>query len=71
MTITAPAVRRRNCVPSVDRRLRHCLVSILALLVQRRLRWFGHAVINPEGELIKDLLLPHRLVHGADEREAS
>ncbi len=31
---------------------------IPALLVQRRLRWFGHAARRPEGELIKDLLLP-------------
>ncbi len=29
-----------------------------ALLVQRRIRWFGHAARRPEGELIKDLLLP-------------
>ncbi len=29
-----------------------------ALLVQRRLRWFGHAARRPEGELNKDLLLP-------------
>ncbi len=27
-----------------------------ALLVQRRLRWFGHAARRPEGELIKHLL---------------
>ncbi len=31
---------------------------MLALLVQRMLRWFGHAARRPEGELIKDLLLP-------------
>ncbi len=29
-----------------------------ALLVQSRLRWFGHAARRPKGELIKDLLLP-------------
>ncbi len=29
-----------------------------ALLVQSSLRWFGHAARRPEGELIKDLLLP-------------
>ncbi len=29
-----------------------------ALLVHRRLLWFGHAAGRPEGELIKDLLLP-------------
>ncbi len=27
-------------------------------LVQRRLLWFGHAARRPDGELIKDLLLP-------------
>ncbi len=51
-------VRRRDCVPSVELRRRLCLTSIAALLVQRRLRWFGHAARRPEGELIKDLLLP-------------
>ncbi len=51
-------VRRRNCVPSVELRRRLSLTSIPALLVQRRFRWFGHAARRPEGELIKDLLLP-------------
>ncbi len=36
-------VRRRDCVQSVELRRRLCLTSISALLVQRRLRWFGHA----------------------------
>ncbi len=58
-------VRRRDCVPSVELRCRLSLTSILALLVQRRLRWFGHAARRPEGELIKDLLLltPPRTWH--------
>ncbi len=43
-----------DCVPSVELRHRLCLTSIPALLVQRRLRWFGRS----EGELIKDLLHP-------------
>ncbi len=51
-------VRRRDCVPTVELRRRLSLASIPALLVQRRLRWFGHAARRPEGELIKDLLLP-------------
>ncbi len=51
-------VRRRDCAPSVELRHRLCLTSIPALLVQRRLRWFDHATKRPEGELIKDLLLP-------------
>ncbi len=51
-------VRRRDCVPSVELHRRLCLTSIPALLVQRRLRWFGHAARRPEGGLIKDLLLP-------------
>ncbi len=37
---------------------RLCLTRIPAPLVQRRLRWFGHIARRPEGELIKDLLLP-------------
>ncbi len=51
-------VKRRDCVPSVELRRRLCLTSIPTLLVQRRLRWFGHAARRPEGELIKDVLLP-------------
>ncbi len=51
-------VRRRDCVPTVELRRRLCRTSIPALLVQRRHRWFGHAARRPEGELIKDLLLP-------------
>ncbi len=51
-------VRRRDCVPSVELRRRLCLTSIPVLLVQRRLRWFGHAARRPGGELLKDLLFP-------------
>ncbi len=51
-------VRRRYCVPSVELRRRLCLTIIPTLLVQRRLRWFGHAARRLEGEPIKDLLLP-------------
>ncbi len=51
-------VRRRDCVPSVELRHRLCQTSIPALLVQRRFRWCGHAARRPEGELIKDILLP-------------
>ncbi len=51
-------VRPRDCVPSVELRRRLSLTSIPALLMQRRLRWFGHAERRPEGELIKNLLLP-------------
>ncbi len=39
-------------------RSRLCLTGIQALLVQRRLRWFGYAERRPEGKLIKDFLLP-------------
>ena len=31
------------------------------VLLQRRLRWFGHAARRPEGELIRDVLLPTSL----------
>ncbi len=51
-------VRRRDFVPSVEQRRRLYLTSIPTLLVQRRLRWFCHAARRPEGELIKDRLLP-------------
>ncbi len=51
-------VRRRDCVPSVELRRRLRLSNKPALLVQRRLRWFGHATRRPESELIKDILLP-------------
>ncbi len=52
------AVRRRDCVPSVELRRRLRLTSAPALVVQIRLLWFGHAARRPEGELIKDLRLP-------------
>ncbi len=42
----------------MELRRRLCFTSIPALLVQRRLHWFGHAARRPEGELIKDLFLP-------------
>ncbi len=51
-------VGHRDCVPSVELCHRICRTSIPTLLVQRRLRWFGHASRRPEGELIKDLLHP-------------
>ncbi len=51
-------VRRRDFVQSMELRRRLRLTSIPALLVQRRLLWFGHPARRPEGELIKDLLLP-------------
>ncbi len=42
-------------MPSMELRRRLCLTSIPALLVQRRLRRFGHAAKRPEGEFIKDV----------------
>ncbi len=50
-------VRCRDGVPSVELSRRLCLTSIPALLVQRRLHWFGRAARHPDGELIKHLLL--------------
>ncbi len=52
------AVWRRDCVPSVELRRRLSLTRAPALVMQRRLRWFGHAARRPKGELIKDLRLP-------------
>ncbi len=51
-------VRGRDCVPSVKLLRRLSFASIMARLVQIRLRWFGHAARRPECELIKKLLLP-------------
>ncbi len=48
-------IRRRDCV---EMRRLLSIKSILALLVQRILHWFGRAAKRHEGELIKDLLLP-------------
>ncbi len=43
-------VRQKDCVPSVEVRCHLYLTSILALLVQRRLFWLGHAARRPDGE---------------------
>ncbi len=51
-------IRRGDFVPSVELRHRPYLSSIPALFVQGRLRWFGQAARRPDGELMKDLLLP-------------
>ncbi len=51
-------VRHRDCVPFVELWWCHRLTCMPGLLVQRRLRWFGHAARRLDGELIKDLLLP-------------
>ncbi len=50
-------VKRRDCVPFVELCRRLCLTRIPALVMQRRLRWFGHTARRLEVELIKDLLL--------------
>ncbi len=39
--------------------------------VQRRLRWIGHAVRRPEGEVIRDNFCLHGPVRGAGELEAT
>ncbi len=46
----------------LQRRLRS--INISTLLVQRRLRRFGHAARHPSGELIKDLLLSTAQIEG-------
>ncbi len=51
-------MRRRDCVPTAELRRRLRLTSIPAQPVQRRLRWFGHAVRRPESGLSNDLLFP-------------
>ncbi len=57
-------VKCRDRVSSVEPRRRLCLSSIPALLVQRRLRWFGRATRRPVSELVKNFRL-HRLARGA------
>ncbi len=64
-------VRRRYFVPSVEVCRRLCLVSIPALPVKRRLRWFGRGAMRPDSELIKGLLLPRLFGQGTGELEAS
>ncbi len=51
-------VKCRGCMLSVKLRRRICLISIPALLVQRRLLWFCNTARHPGGKLVKDLLLP-------------
>ncbi len=48
-------VSRTDRVPSVELRRR---VRPTSMLVQRRLRRYGHVARRPEGQLIKDLFLP-------------
>ncbi len=50
-------VRRRDCLPAVELRCSLRITCIPVQLVQRRLRWFGHAARLPDQRLIKDLLL--------------
>ena len=53
--------RRIDRVPTTTLRHRLNLSSLPPVLLQRRLRWFGHAVRPPKGELICDVLLPTSL----------
>ncbi len=64
-------VRRSDCVRRVELRSRLYLTNVPALLVQRRLHWFGHATRRPDYELIKDLLLSPCLARNAGELEVS
>ncbi len=45
-------IRRRDRVPFVELRHHLRLTSAPILLMQRRLRWFGHAARRPECELV-------------------
>ncbi len=47
---------RRDCEPTMELRCRLRLSCIPAQLVQRRLRWFAHAMRHPDGELFRDLI---------------
>ena len=52
---------RIDCVRTTTLRRRLNLRPLPSVLLQRHLRWFGHAARRPEGELICDLLLPTSL----------
>ena len=45
-------------VPTITLRRRLNLRPLSPVLLQRRLRWFGHGARRQEGELIRDVLLP-------------
>lgn len=53
--------RRIDRVPTATLRRGLSLRPLPPVLLQRRLRWFGHAARRPEGELIRDVLLPPSL----------
>ncbi len=58
-----PHVRCRHCVSTAELRRRLRLTSILAQLIQGKLRWFGHVARRPNGEPIRDLHLPNTALH--------
>ena len=55
---------RVDRVPTTTLRRRLNLRPLPTVLLQRRLRWFGNAARRPEGELIRDVLLPPSLPNG-------
>ncbi len=50
--------RRRDRVPCGAFRHRLHLRALPPMLLQRRLRWFGHAARRPAGEIIRDVIDP-------------
>ena len=52
-----------DCVPTTTLCHHLNLHPLAPVLLQRHLRWFGHAARRPEGELICDVLLPTSLLN--------
>ena len=50
--------RRIDRVPTTTLRRHLNFCPLPHILLQRRLRWFGHAARRPQGELIRDVFLP-------------
>ncbi len=48
--------RRQDRIPCVALRHRLQLRALLPVLLQRRLRWFGHAARRPAGEIIRKVI---------------
>ena len=52
------SVRRIDRVRLVDLHQLLRLQPISSIILRNRLRWFGHAVRRPEGELVHDVIAP-------------
>ncbi len=60
--------RRRDRVPCEVLRHRLHLGVLSTTLLQRRLRWFGHAARRPAGKIIRDVIDPLAPTHWRQKR---